>query len=248
MKKILPVALIFFAFSFAQANVEKNIANIIQKQTGKNVSVLKIQSLQSNPELKVAIIEDPSTKYQIPIFTSKDGNVIIGLSNVFFANEKKDAELVNQFYQTAQAHNSQQQNSAKLKTLFESIPDDYVIDLPSTTKGNQKVTYIVSDPMCPHCQNELRDIDSRLKETNVKMILVGFLGEKSAIKSSIILEKIKSAKTPAEKIQILKQIYAPTYEPKEKPEKELKKVENITKKITDSGLIKYVPYIYEYNQ
>ncbi|PAF47317.1 disulfide isomerase [Helicobacter sp. 12S02634-8] len=249
MKRIVFAVLsALLAFGIAQAGVEQNIINIVQKQTGKKVSVLKIEALQSNPELKIAIIQDPDSKYQIPIFTSKDGNIIIGLSNVFFSNEKKDTALVNKIYEDTQSYNSQQKNSAKLNALFDTIPDDYAIFLPSTTKGVTKLTYIVSDPMCPHCQSELREIDSRLKETNVKMIPVGFLGQKSVVKSALILEKIKTAKTPAEKIQILKQIYATTYEPKEQPQKEIQKVENITKKISDSGLIKFVPYIYEYQK
>lgn len=248
MKKILPAVLIFFAFGIAQANIEQNITKIIESQTGKKISILKVETLKSNPEFKIVVIEDPDTKYQIPVFTSKDGKIVIGLSNVFFSDEKKDANLVNQVYQEAQAYNTQQQNSAKFNALFESIPDDYVISLPSSTKGNQKITYIVSDPMCPHCQNELRDIDSRLKNTNVRMVIVGFLGKKSVIKSGLILKKIKSAKTPEEKIRILKQIYAVTYEPKEEPENEMKKVENVTKKISESDLIKFVPYIYEYKK
>ncbi|PAF51262.1 disulfide isomerase [Helicobacter sp. 13S00477-4] len=249
MKKFLAIsAVLLFVFSFLQANVEQNIIDIVQKQTGKKVSVLKVETLKSNSDLKIAIIEDLDTKYQIPVFTDKDGKILIGLSNVFFSNEKKDAQLVNEVYKDTQAYNTQQQNSITLNNLFESIPDDYVISLPSTTKDNQKIVYIVSDPMCPHCQNELREIDSRLKNANVRMVLVGFLGKKSVVKSALILQKIKSAKNPQDKIQILKQIYATTYDPKEEPENEMKKVQNITKKISDSGIVKYVPYIYEYRK
>ncbi|PAF42588.1 disulfide isomerase [Helicobacter sp. 11S03491-1] len=231
-----------------QANVEQNIIKIIQQQTGKKISVLKVDSLQSNPEFKIAIIQDLDTQYKIPVFVSKDGNIVIGLSNVFFSDNQKDATLVNEIYKKTQDFNTQQQNSAKLNRMFESIPDDYVISLPSSVKGNKKIVYIVSDPMCPHCQQELREIDSRLKDANVKMVVVGFLGKNSIIKSALILEKIKSAKTPGEKITILKQVYSPAYEAKDASQKDMKRVENITKKVSDTEIINYVPYIYEYKK
>lgn len=229
-----------------QASAEENIVQMLQKQTGKKVSVTDFFSLKSNSDIKIAVIEDLETKYKIPMLVSKDGELAIGLSNVFFSENEKDAMLISGIYEKAQMSNTQQQNSAKLNALFESIPSDYVISIPSTTKDNKKVTYIVSDPNCPHCQNELKQIDSRLKESNVKMVVVGFMGKGSTTKAALVQEKVKSAKTSAEKISILKQIYTPTYSVDGAKDKEIKKVENITQKILESDLIKFVPYIYEY--
>ncbi|MDO7253157.1 disulfide isomerase [Helicobacter cappadocius] len=249
MNKIVgTLVLMTFGLSVLSADVSDNIVKILQDQTGKKISVLKIESLKGSPDFKIAVIKDMETKYEIPIFVSKDGKTMIGLSNVFFSDNKNDAMLVDEVYKKTQEHNIQQQNSAKLDALFDSIPSDYVISIPSTTKGNQKITYIVSDPMCPHCQQELKGIDSRLKDTNIKMVVVGFLGKESGIKSALVLEKIKAAKTPSEKIAILNEIYNPSYKANGAKDTEIKKVENITKKISDSGIIKYVPYIYEYQK
>lgn len=249
MKKVLIAsAIVCFGFGILNADVSSNITKILQSQTGKKISVLSVQSLKGSPDFQIAVIKDMETKYEIPIFVSKDGKTIIGLSNVFFSENKDDTGLVEGVYKKTQDYNMQQQNSAKLNALFESIPSDYVISIPSTTKGNEKITYIVSDPMCPHCQQELKNIDSRLKDTNVKIVVVGLLGKDSATKSALVLEKIKSAKTPSEKISILNEIYNRAYKAKGAKDTEVKKVENITKKITDSQIIKYVPYIYEYQK
>ncbi|PAF53636.1 disulfide isomerase [Helicobacter sp. 13S00482-2] len=249
MNKILSiVAIASFGISALSADVSDNIVKILQEQTGKKISVLEVKSLSGSSDFKIAIIKDMDTRYEIPIFVSKDGKTMIGLSNVFFSANKGDATLVNEVYKKTQDHNIQQQNSAKLNTLFESIPSDYVISIPSTTKGNQKITYIVSDPMCPHCQQELKNIDTRLKDTNIRLVLVSFLGRESGIKSALVLEKIKTAKTPSEKISILNEIYNPMYKPSGAKDTEIKKVENISKKISDSDIIKYVPYIYEYQK
>lgn len=249
MKKVLfsLFALAIF-FGLLQAGVEENIVQMLQKQTGKKVSVTEIVSLSSQSNLKIVVIEDLETKYKIPMLATKDGGLVVGLSNVFFSDNEKDAALINKTYEQAQAFNLQQQNSVKLNALFDSIPDDYVISIPSTAKNNQKITYIVSDPSCPHCQDELKQIDSRLKESNVKIIIVGFLGKGSITKAALIQEKIKSVKTPAEKISTLQKIYAPSYQAEGSKDREVKKVENITQKILESNLIKFVPYIYEYKK
>lgn len=249
MKKVLIAsAVVCFGFGILNADVSSNIVKILQSQTGKKISVLSVQPLKASPDFQIVVIKDMETKYEIPIFVSKDGKTIVGLSNVFFSENKDDMGLVEGVYKKTQDYNMQQQNSAKLNALFESIPSDYVISIPSTTKGNQKVTYIVSDPMCPHCQQELKNIDSRLKDSNVRIVVVGLLGKDSATKSALVLEKIKTAKTPSEKISILTQIYNPAYKATGAKDAEVKKVQNVTKKISDSQIIKYVPYIYEYQK
>ncbi|RDU74559.1 disulfide isomerase [Helicobacter anseris] len=244
MKKFFFIFL--FSFVFMQANMQENLTKLIKEKTKQDIKVMQTYDLKANTNFKVVILEDTLSKTQIPIITDKDGSMLFALTNIFFSVNEADTKLIGEIIQKIQSQNDKQVNSAAINKLLESIPDDYVIKLNSTTKNNQKITYIISDPMCPHCQDELRHIDEKLKESNVYMVLVAYMGQDSINKAANILEKIKSLKETKEKVNLLQQVYATTFKAQESNAKEIKKVENITKKIADSGLIKGVPFIYEY--
>lgn len=244
MKKFFFIFL--FSFVFMQANMQENLTKLIKEKTKQDIKVMQTYDLKANANFKVVILEDTLSKTQIPIITDKDGSMLFALTNIFFSVNEADTKLIGEIIQKIQSQNDKQVNSAAINKLLESIPDDYVIKLNSTTKNNQKITYIISDPMCPHCQDELRHIDEKLKESNVYMVLVAYMGQDSINKAANILEKIKSLKETKEKVNLLQQVYATTFKAQESNAKEIKKVENITKKIADSGLIKGVPFIYEY--
>ncbi|MGL2909267.1 disulfide isomerase, partial [Helicobacter pylori] len=147
----------------ANKQMQDNLVKVIEKQTNKKVRILEVKPLKSSQDLKMVVIEDPDTKYNIPLVVSKDGNLVIGLSNIFFSNKSEDVQLVAETNQKIQALNATQQNSAKLNAIFNEIPADYVIELPSTNAENKdKILYIVSDPMCPHCQKELTKLRDHL--------------------------------------------------------------------------------------
>ncbi|REA74498.1 disulfide isomerase, partial [Staphylococcus pseudintermedius] len=58
--------------------MQDNLVSVIEKQTNKKVRILEIKPLKSSQDLKIVVIEDPDTKYNIPLVVSKDGNLIIG--------------------------------------------------------------------------------------------------------------------------------------------------------------------------
>lgn len=226
--------------------MQDNLIKLIKEKTKQDVKIVQTYDLKTNNNFKIVILEDTLSKTQIPVITDKDGTMLFALTSVFFSNNDADTLMVGEIIQKIQSQNDKQVNSAAINKLLESIPDDYVIKINSTTKNTQKITYIISDPMCPHCQDELRHIDEKLKESNIYMILVAYMGQESINKAANILEQVKNLKDTKQKVNLLKQVYATTFKSQGVDEKEIKKVENITKKIADSGLIRGVPFIYEY--
>lgn len=91
--------------------MQDNLVSVIEKQTNKKVRILEIKPLKSGQDLKMVVIEDPDTKYNIPLVVSKDGNLVIGLSNIFFSNKSDDVKLVVETNQKIQALNATQRNS-----------------------------------------------------------------------------------------------------------------------------------------
>ncbi|WP_120952364.1 disulfide isomerase [Helicobacter sp. L8] len=224
-------------------NIEESVTQLIHKQTKRSVRVLRLQPLKSNKDFQIVVVEDPETKYHIPLLTNKNGTLVLGLSNVFFSNNDQDIELINTVYHETQTYNFKQANGAKINAMFDGLPKDYVITLTSKNK-KAKELYIVSDPMCPHCQNELRHVQERLKDANVHMVVVGLLGEKSELKAADILAQAKQAHSTQSKIDLLNKVYANAYTPAEVPDDKIKEVKETTKKILATGITS-VPFLYE---
>ncbi|BDQ27480.1 DsbA family protein [Helicobacter heilmannii] len=224
------------------------VADLIDKQIHKKVNVLEVKSLKSNKDFQVVVVEDPDTKYKIPLLVNKNGDLVIGLTNIFFSKSKQDTEFIQELYHNTQSYNFAQQNSAALNALFEGLPKGYAIDLKSTTPGVKKNLYIISDPMCPHCHHELEQIDKRLKEANVHMVLVGFLGHEAMLKAADILKQVKKARNTKEKVSLLQKVYAYNYKPSDVPDDKVQEVEKVTKTIEDTKLVKGVPFIYDYHK
>lgn len=252
MRKVLCVLALCAGFVGAKAGVDGKVAasvvQLIEKQINKKVQVLETRPLKSNKDFQVVVVQDPDTKYHIPLLVNQTGSLVVGLTSIFFSTSSKDVEIVNSIYHESQSHNFQQQHSSALNALFNSIPKDYLINLTSSKKGVTKNLYIVSDPSCPHCRNELGKIHERLKSANVHMVLVGFLGEESNLKAASILKQVKRKRTTEDRIDLLNKVYASAYKvsPSDVPDDKLQEVEKVTKKVKDTGLIKGVPFIYEY--
>ncbi|WP_205588339.1 disulfide isomerase [Helicobacter vulpis] len=252
MRQFLCVLMLCVGIVGAKTGVKENkdnkaisasIVQLIHKQTKRSVQVLQMQPLKSNRDFQIVVVEDPETKYHIPLLANKNGTLIVGLSNVFFSNNDQDIKLINTIYHETQTHNFKQANGAKINALFDGLPKDYVITLTSSNK-NAKELYIVSDPMCPHCQNELRRVQERLKDANVHMVVVGLLGEKSELKAADILTQVKQAHSTQSKIDLLNKVYATAYTPAEVPDDKIKEVKETTKKVLATG-IESVPFLYE---
>ncbi|MFC3848306.1 disulfide isomerase [Helicobacter baculiformis] len=226
--------------------LNENIVQLIHKQTKKHVKVLRSQSLKSNKDFQIVVVEESETKYHVPLLANKNGTLVVGLSNLFFSNNEQDIKLINSIYNQTQSYNFKQANGAKINAMFDALPKDYIITLASKNK-NAKELYIVSDPMCPHCQNELRKIQDHLKDANVHMVVVGLLGRKSILKAADIMMQAKQAHNTESKIALLNKVYATAYEPAEVPDDKIKQVEEVTKQVLATG-IESVPFIYERQQ
>ncbi|TSA83199.1 disulfide isomerase [Helicobacter mehlei] len=252
MQKVLYVLAVCASLMGAKASVDSKLATsvvqLINKQINKKVEVLETFPLKSNKEFQVVVVQDPDTKYHIPFLVNRSGSLAVGLTGMFFSGNKDDLDLVDGIFHDSQVHNFRQQHSVALNKLFQAIPKDYVITLKSSTKGVKKDLYIISDPSCPHCRNELGNVHERLKNANVHMVLVGFLGKESNFKAAHILSQIKNKHSTEAKIDLLNKVYATAYKvsPSDVLDDKLQEVEKVTKQVLDTKLVKGVPFIYEY--
>ena len=243
MKKILlSLSLVSsFVSSLAlAASFEQTLQETIKASTKQNAKILKIQDLKSTPNIKLVLIE--VGKMQVPIFASSDGRAVIGVSNVFFSSNNEDMGAVGSLIKQTQ---NDTPDDEKLSKFFKQIPkDDYII-LESKNKNSKKITYIISDPNCPSCQKELKNIDKHLADSNVYMLIVGFVGKDSPLKASMLRERAADMKDNKQKLALLQEVYTPNSKvPSSFINIDIKDTMRLNQKTMEAG-IKSVPFIFE---
>ncbi|RDU70140.1 hypothetical protein CQA62_01650 [Helicobacter cholecystus] len=216
MKKLLTLIFALASFAFAdKAFLDKASAYISQK-TGQKIIATEAYDLKSTPSIKFVILEDSVSKTKIPVFITSDAKMILGLSNVLIPSDSTDLELIQDTYKKIEG--IKDPDPKALDKFFSSLKQTRYISLKSENKESKKTIYMVSDPRCPGCRKELGEIENKLKEGDVKILLVAFLGEESATKASVIYEKLIGVKDNAKKLKILREVYDPDYKitPKDK--------------------------------
>lgn len=213
-----------------------NIENLVREKVGIESKVISSVSLKELQNMKLVILE--SNEQRVPFLSNENGNTLIGLDNSFLTSNDDMLAKLQKTVQEAETYNTRGKNDKLLANIKgKNYP---VISLQSKHKTN-KTIYIVSDPNCPYCQDELARIDERLENGNVKIIVVGLLSDNSLSKASDIYEQIKSAKTNQAKIDTLKRIYANGYKTNSTPNRIAIDLTNL---IRQSG-ITGVPYLFE---
>lgn len=241
MKNIV-FGLIFLGLGvLSAASFEQNLKNLIEKETATKVKIISTSDLKSSKDLKFVIIELEGNMQRIPLFATKNGDMIIGLSNIFLTNAKADDDLVASKSAELQAYNESAQTRAA-GALIEQLKPEQYITLKSSAK-DAPTTFIIADPNCGYCKEEFRKIDERLKTQNVNMVMVGILGEDSLKKAASVVSKVKSSDNEKKKLNALKEVFSNTF--KAPKSIDTTKVKETSELLFKGGVIRGVPYIYE---
>ncbi|RDU71029.1 disulfide isomerase [Helicobacter aurati] len=218
------------------------LTDMIKEQTGQETSVLKEQSLQQDPNLKLVTLKESKTGFRVLAVTNKQESFLLAVTSAFFTSNEADRNIIVAEFGSVTNYNATFKTREAVKKAIASLPKDSIIYLSSTNKNAKKVFYIVSDPMCPHCQEEFKHINERLQQGDVRMIPVGWMGKDSAQKVAEIYSLTRKATTNSEKIKILQRIYNPQYKPKQM---DTKMVEEVVHKLMGEGKVEGTPYIIE---
>ena len=240
MKKILFCTSCIVSLVFS-ASFEDAIKKLIEEQTGTEINVVKTQSFKDNKNLMIAVVEIADNYQQLPIVATKDGSMVIGLSNIFFTSSSEDENIVKGVVDEMNENNKDSQQKAASSIIKELKADQY-ISIKSSAK-NAKTYFIISDPNCGYCREELKNIHEKLKTHNVNMVPVGMLGEDSAKKSAYIFSKVSSSMSNKDKIKLFEEVYSNKF--KAPKDIDTSKISDTTKSIFSTGIINGVPFIYE---
>lgn len=241
MKKIILALVAVVAIQLNAASFEENIVNLIKSEAKTDVKIISSNDLKGNKDLKFVVIEIVSNSQRIPIFATKDGKMIIGLSNILFTSNKDDEKLISDTNKELMEYNETSQQVAAEKLINQLKPDQY-ITLKSSAK-NPTITFIVADPNCGYCKEEFRNIDNRLKTSDVNIVLVGILGQDSLNKAAYAMNTIKSSMSEKEKLNALKEVFSNNF--KAPQNVDTSAVRATTDFLFKSGVIRGTPFIYE---
>lgn len=209
MKKLLTLIFALASFAFADKAFLDKVTAYVSQKTGQVITATQAYDLKSSPNIKFVVLEDSVSKTKIPVFVTSDAKVILGLSNVLIPNDSEDLALIQDTYKKIEG--IKDPDPKTLDKFFSSLKQTRYISLKSTSKKPKKTIYMVSDPRCPGCRKELGEVENKLKDADVKILLVAFLGEESANKASVIYERLIGVKDNAKKLKIMREVYNPDY-------------------------------------
>lgn len=209
MKKLLTLIFAFASFAFADKAFLDKVTAYVSEKTGQKIVATQSYDLKSTPNIKFVVLEDSVSKTKIPVFVTSDAQMILGLSNVLIPSNSDDVVLIQDAYKKIEG--IKDPDPKVLDKFFSSLKQTRYISLKSTSKNPKKTIYMVSDPRCPGCRKELGEVENKLKDADVKILLVAFLGKESANKASVIYERLIGVKDNAKKLKIMREVYSPDY-------------------------------------
>jgi thiol:disulfide interchange protein DsbC len=232
MKRISLAAALAATSLFAATDAQ--IIEYFKGQVPENISITitERQELENAKGFdRVSTTLSDGTQSQVINIYVKDGLLFPDIIDL------KTGKSAKQTFEKAQAEQ-------KLGAIYKTEDSKNIVSLGNDE--NKETLVVFSDPECPYCRAELGQIENRLKEVNIKLILTPVHERTSLEKSYLIYQEVAKAKTDEEKIAILRKYFdenLKTLETKVSDEA-VASMEELRRKYL-SGSIKGVPYIVE---
>lgn len=241
MKKIIYVLAACAAFALgANANEAEFVKNLKQSLNDKNAQLISIDKLNSLNGLNLLIVR--SGDKNEAFLASDDAKSLVAVTEEPKLADAADAALFKMRTQILK-----DARDAAALGLLKSINPARFAYIESFDKNNPYVTYIVGDPECPYCAEEMKRITKYLRNSNVKLIFAPVHGKSAFIKSALILKQLKALSPSDQKgaIDVIEKYYDKDMQVNDADvsKAELDAVYADTKTLFSKGVIKSVPYV-----
>nr|WP_314794270.1 hypothetical protein [uncultured Campylobacter sp.] len=241
MKKLIYVLAACAAFVLgANANEAEFVKNLKQSLNDKNAQLISIDKLNSLNGLNLLIVRSGDKKEAFLV--SDDGKSLVAVTE-----EPKLADAADAALFKIRTQILKDARDAAALELLKSIDPARFAYIESFDKNNPYVTYIVGDPECPYCAEEMKRITKYLRNSNVKLIFAPVHGKSAFIKSALILKHLKALSPSDQKdaIDVIEKYYDKDVQVSDADvsKAELDAVYADTKTLFSKGVIKSVPYV-----
>jgi hypothetical protein len=241
MKKIIYILAACAVFALgANANEAEFVKNLKQSLNDKNAQLISIDKLNSLNGLNLLIVRSGDKKEAF--LASDDAKSLVAVTEEPKLADAADAALFKMRTQILK----DARDAAALE-LLKSIDPARFAYIESFDKNNPYMTYIVGDPECPYCVEEMKRITKHLRNSNVKLIFAPVHGKSAFIKSALILKHLKALSPSDQKgaIDVIEKYYNKDAQVSDADvsKAELDAVYADTKTLFSKGVIKSVPYV-----
>lgn len=241
MKKIIYVLAACAVFALgANANEAEFVKNLKQSLNDKNAQLISIDKLNSLNGLNLLIVRSGEKKEAF--LASDDAKSLVAVTEEPKLADAADAALFKMRTQILK----DARDAAALE-LLKSIDPARFAYIESFDKNNPYMTYIVGDPECPYCAEEMKRITKHLRNSNVKLIFAPVHGKSAFIKSALVLKHLKALSPSDQKgaIDVIEKYYNKDAQVSDADvsKAELDAVYADTKTLFSKGVIKSVPYV-----
>jgi len=241
MKKIIYVLAACAAFALgANANEAEFVKNLKQSLNDKNAQLISIDKLNSLNGLNLLIVRSGDKKEAF--LASDDGKSLVAITE-----EPKLADAADVALFKMRTQILKDARDAAALELLKSIDPARFAYIESFDKNNPYMTYIVGDPECPYCAEEMKRITKHLRNSNVKLIFAPVHGKSAFIKSALVLKQLKALSPSDQKgaIDVIEKYYNKDAQVSDADvsKAELDAVYADTKTLFSKGVIKSVPYV-----
>lgn len=202
--------------------------------------VLSKTPFSDDKNLNLIIIENNNKK--IPLIVSNDEKIVFSYPEYAKFDDKKIDEIL----KTTEQGNKAYTDKIVYEMIKKSIPKENIVQIDSFYKNNPNTMYIISDPECPYCREEMAKMSKWLRNANVKIILAPVHGESAFTKSAIILQKSKEigSKNQEKMVELIKEYYDPNKVVKKSDATDAQRsvIFSNVKTIFSRGVVTGVPY------
>lgn len=242
-KAFLNITILTSLVSFAMAGFEENFKISVKKLAEIDAEVQLKKPLKSFKNQYFVIGRTQSGEI-FPVIVSQDGNYFVALNSMMNLNKEDSQMIMEELYKAGEA--KEKQDAEVLNALFASFNAKDFIFLKGTS-DNLPTKIVVTDPDCPYCRKHLEEIESELKEANLKLIFAPIHKKEAFIKAQLAMNQTSKLKTEDTKgkIKILRKFYQDIKLSKKEMETDITQVRKNTDKIFASKIIKGVPFVFE---
>ena len=234
MKKvILSSALVALSLNFAVAVSDEDIVSLYGgAPQGVNIKVIERMPVNGLDGFEAIILEVSQGGF-------KQEEILLSKGDLIFP------EIFNVKEKISYANGIKEQRKViGLSKVYNSEIAENIIKLGNDK--NKPTMIIFTDAECPYCRKEMDQIEKRLEYRNLEIIMASVHGDSGHSKSYMIYKDIKTAKTDADKIKVLRKYYdekLPSQE-KEAGKENVEKMRTLANKYHSVG-VNSVPYTFE---
>lgn len=195
---------------------------------GLKVEIAQRAEVKEFPGVDMVVVKITNGEMsQSDVLFTKDDFIIEDLFNV-----KTGKSYKNDYLQTELNKN--------IAEIYKKEDSKNIIKLGSDE--TKPTTLVFADPRCPHCQNTVANLASILKDTNVELISLSFIGgPESVAKNAKMYEEVNKEKDLNKRVEIVQKYYKTQTTVDAPSEQQTKAMLDLTSKYSNAG-VNSVPY------